>query len=47
MSNSSAKYVIETFNDKKKYSITKILCRRAINAKNPDSKVYEVIIGPL
>jgi DNA adenine methylase len=44
MSNSSAKIVIDTFNDNKKYSVKKILCRRAINSKNPESKVNEVII---
>lgn len=44
MSNSSAEYVIESFNDKKKYSIEKILCRRAINSKNPEATVNEVII---
>jgi DNA adenine methylase len=44
MSNSSAEYVIECFSDDKKYSIKKILCRRAINSKNPESKVNEVII---
>lgn len=44
MSNSSADYVINCFDDKKKYSIEKILCRRAINSKNPESKVNEVII---
>jgi DNA adenine methylase len=44
MSNSSADYVIKCFDDKKKYSIEKILCRRAINSKNPESKVNEVII---
>ena len=44
MSNSSAEYVIECFKDNKKYSVEKILCRRAINSKNPESKVNEVII---
>jgi DNA adenine methylase len=44
MSNSSAEYVIKCFDDKKKYSTDKILCRRAINSKNPESKVNEVII---
>lgn len=44
MSNSSAEYVIKSFNDIKKYSIEKILCRRAINSKNPEATVNEVII---
>ncbi len=44
MSNSSAEYVIQCFNDTKKYSTEKILCRRAINSKNPESTVDEVII---
>jgi DNA adenine methylase len=44
MSNSHTKLVIDSFNDKKLYSTQKILCRRAINSKNPDSKVNEVII---
>jgi DNA adenine methylase len=44
MSNSSAEYVLKCFDDKKKYSVKKILCRRAINSKNPESKVNEVII---
>lgn len=44
MSNSSAEYVIKCFSDKKKYYVEKILCRRAINSKNPESKVNEVII---
>ena len=44
MSNSCTKLVLDNFNDNKKYSIEKILCRRAINSKNPESKVNEVII---
>lgn len=44
MSNSSAEYVIKSFDDKKKYSMEKILCRRAINSKNPEATVNEVII---
>ncbi len=44
MSNSSADYVLKSFEDNKKYFTEKILCRRAINSKNPESKVNEVII---
>lgn len=44
MSNSCTKLVLDSFNDKKKYSVEKILCRRTINSKNPESKVNEVII---
>ena len=44
MSNSCTKLVLDSFNDKKKYSTEKILCRRTINSKNPESKVNEVII---
>ncbi len=44
MTNSSAKYVINNFDNKKKYSIEKILCRRAINSKNPEATVNELII---
>lgn len=45
MSNSSAKLVTDSFNDDTKYTIEKILCKRTINAKNPESKVDEVIIS--
>ena len=47
MSNSDVSLVRENFieNDfKKKYNITSILCKRAINAKNPEAKAKEVII---
>lgn len=44
MSNSSADYVVKCFDDKKKYLTEKILCRRAINSKNPEATVNEVII---
>jgi DNA adenine methylase len=44
MSNSCTQFVLDSFNDKKKYSTEKILCRRAINSKNPESTVNEVII---
>lgn len=43
MSNSYTKLVLDSFKEKK-YSVEKILCRRAINSKNPESKVNEVII---
>ncbi len=41
MSNSDTAFVNNEF---KQYNITKILCRRAINSKKPDSTEYEVII---
>ena len=44
MSNSDTEYVKETFKDKNDYLTEIIECRRAINAKNPDSKTNEVII---
>lgn len=44
MSNSSVDYITKLFNDKKKYLIKKILCRRAINCKNPESKIDEIIV---
>ena len=43
MTNSNTDLVLESF-DEKKFTIKKILCRRAINSKNPDSKVNELII---
>ena len=44
MSNSDTELVLYSFSDKKKYKIEKILCRRAINSKKPESKINEVII---
>jgi DNA adenine methylase len=47
MSNADVSLVRENFmndNDKKNYNITSILCKRAINAKNPEAKAKEVII---
>jgi DNA adenine methylase len=44
MSNSDTELVLDSFSDDKKYNIEKILCRRAINSKKPESKVNEVII---
>jgi DNA adenine methylase len=44
MSNSDTKLVLDAFSDCKKYNIQKILCRRTINSKKPESKVNEVII---
>jgi DNA adenine methylase len=43
MSNSDVKLVRDSF-DKEKYNTTSILCKRAINSKNPESKAKEVII---
>jgi DNA adenine methylase len=44
MSNSDTKLVIDSFSDNDKFITQKILCRRAINSKKPDSKTNEVII---
>jgi DNA adenine methylase len=49
MSNSNAKLVVDEFNKEKekktdKYKIEFIECRRAINSKNPESKINEIII---
>jgi DNA adenine methylase len=42
LSNSYTDKIIEEFKD---YTINKILCKRSINSKNPESKTYEVIIN--
>ena len=44
LSNSFTKLVTDNFNNKKIYSIKKILCKRSINSKKPNSKINEVII---
>jgi hypothetical protein len=43
LSNADVSLVRENFIDQR-YNITSILCKRAINAKNPDAKAKEVII---
>ena len=43
LSNSDVSLVRENFTNEK-YKITSILCKRAINSKNPESKTKEVII---
>jgi DNA adenine methylase len=43
MSNADVSLVRDNFMNKK-YNITSILCKRAINSKNPESKAKEVII---
>jgi len=43
LSNADVSLVRDNFTNKK-YSITTILCKRAINSKNPESKAKEVII---
>jgi hypothetical protein len=44
MSNADVKLVRDNFNNNKQYTINTILCKRSINAKNPESKTMEVII---
>lgn len=47
LSNADVSLVRENFDNyvkNKKYNITSILCKRAINSKNPESKAKEVII---
>ena len=44
MSNSNVKLITDNFTKEKKYNIETVLCKRAINSKNPGSKVLEVII---
>jgi len=44
LSNADVSLVREYFNDEKKYNISSILCKRAINSKNPDAKAKEVLI---
>jgi DNA adenine methylase len=43
LSNADVSLVRENFIDQK-YNISSILCKRAINSKNPESKTKEVII---
>ena len=43
LSNADVSLVRENFIDQR-YNITSILCKRAINSKNPDAKAKEVII---
>jgi DNA adenine methylase len=43
LSNSDVSLVRENFKNEK-YNIKSILCKRAINSKNPDAKTKEVII---
>ena len=47
MSNSHTLIVTNTFNDKKKYNIQIIQCKRSINSKKPGSTTNEVIIKTL
>lgn len=49
LSNADVKFVRDNFcgdgdGEKKKYNITSILCKRAINSKHPEAKAKEVII---
>ena len=43
MSNSNIDFVKNNFNNQS-YNITKILCKRSINSKNPESKINEILI---
>jgi DNA adenine methylase len=43
LSNADVSLVNENFTNDK-YNISSILCKRAINSKNPESKTKEVII---
>lgn len=47
MSNSDTELVKNSFDDKTKYDIKIISCKRTINSKKPDSKTNEVIIKSL
>jgi DNA adenine methylase len=47
MSNSDVELVRNSFNNKKKYKMKIISCKRSINSKKPDSKTNEVIIKSL
>ena len=44
MSNAKVDLVLNSFSDSSCYKIEDILCKRAINSKNPDSKAMEVLI---
>jgi DNA adenine methylase len=44
LSNADVALVRDNFNNEKKYSISSMLCKRAINSKNPDAKTREVLI---
>ena len=43
LSNSDVSLIHYNFSNEK-YNITSILCKRAINSKNPEAKAKEVII---
>ena len=44
MSNSDVDLVKNSFDDKEKYNIKIISCKRSINSKKPNAKTNEVII---